>query len=155
MFPFFLKRTTDVLGPLHLGVVFRRLRLRSFISCWRQANDTLIQKGPPSSSVAYYQPIYIISVLPKVFEGMVSVRLGRLICSSLLTINQFAYCKGLCLCGALFVCHIYCKMHLRVGKRRELCRLTSASSLIVSTIREFSKLRSAGIWDLCCLCWHL
>ena len=63
MFPFFLKRTADV-----LGVVFRRLvRLGSFPACWRQANVTPIPKGPPSSSVANYRPISITSVLPKVF----------------------------------------------------------------------------------------
>ena len=71
----FLKRT-DVLAP-RLSVVFRRLvRLGSFPACWRQANVTPIPKGPPSSSVANYRPISITSVLPKVFERLVSVRLG-------------------------------------------------------------------------------
>ena len=54
MFPFFLKRTADVMAP-RLCVVFRRLvRLGSFPACWRQANVTHITKGPPSSSVANY-----------------------------------------------------------------------------------------------------
>ena len=77
MFPLFLKRTADVLAPC-LSVAFRRLvRLGSFPACWRQANVTPIPKGPPSSSVANKRPISITSVLSKVFERPVSVRLGR------------------------------------------------------------------------------
>ena len=65
--------------PTHLSVVFPRLvRLDSFPACWRQANATPIPKGPPSSSVAYYRPISITSV-SKVFERLVSVRLGRFV----------------------------------------------------------------------------
>ena len=79
MFPLFLKRTADVMA-LRLSVVFRRLvRLCSFPPCWRQANITPIPKGPPSSSVADYRMISITSVLSKVFEHLVSVRLGRFI----------------------------------------------------------------------------
>ena len=54
MFPLFLKRTADVLAP-RLSVVFRQLfHLGSFPACWRQANVTLIRKGPSPSSVANY-----------------------------------------------------------------------------------------------------
>ena len=54
MFPLFLKRTANVMAPC-LIVVFRRpVHLGSFPVCWRQANVTPIQKGPPSSSVANY-----------------------------------------------------------------------------------------------------
>ena len=75
MFPRFFKRTTDVMAPL-LGVVFRRLvRLGTFQPCKRQANVTPIPKGPPSSSVANYRPIFITSALSKVFTSLVSVRL--------------------------------------------------------------------------------
>ena len=77
MFPLFLKRTSHVMAP-RLSVVFRRLvHLGSFEACWRQANVTPIPKGPPSSSVANYRPISITSVLSKVFELLVSFRLGR------------------------------------------------------------------------------
>ena len=77
MFPLFLQRTTDLMVP-SLSVVFRRLvRLGSFLACWRQANVTPIPKGSPSSSVANYRPISITSLLSKVFERLVSVRLGR------------------------------------------------------------------------------
>ena len=73
---FLIKRTADVMAPF-LSVVFRQLvRLGSVTSCWKQANVTPIPKGPPSSSVAYYRPISITSVLSKVFERLVSVRLG-------------------------------------------------------------------------------
>ena len=55
-FPLFLQRT-DVMPP-HLSVVFWWLVcLGSFPACWRQANGTLIPKGPQSSSVANYRPI--------------------------------------------------------------------------------------------------
>ena len=76
MFPLFLKRTADVMAP-RLSVVFRRLvHLGSFPACWRQANVTQIPKGSPSYPVENYRPISITSVLSKVFERLVSVRLG-------------------------------------------------------------------------------
>ena len=102
MFPLFLKRTADVTAP-HLSVVLRRLvRLGSFPACWRQAHVTPIPKGPPSSSVANYRPISITSVLTKVFERLVSVRLGRFIeRSGVLPTTQFDYQKGLGTCDAL------------------------------------------------------
>ena len=76
MFLLLLKRTADM-AP-RFSVVFRLLvRLGSFPACWRQVNVTPIPKGPPSSSVANYRPISITSVLSKVFERLVLVRLGR------------------------------------------------------------------------------
>ena len=78
MFPLFLKRTADVLAP-SLSVVFRLLvRLGNLTACWREANVTPIPKGPSSSSAANYRPISITSVLSKVFERLVSVRLGTI-----------------------------------------------------------------------------
>ena len=59
-------------------------------------------KGPPSSSVANYQPISTASVLSKVFERLVSVRFGRFMeRSGVLPTTQFAYRKGLGTCEAL------------------------------------------------------
>ena len=83
--------------------MFRRLvRLGSFPVCWRQANSTPIPKGPPFSYVANYRPISITSVLYKVFERLVSVRLGRFMeRSGVLPATQFAYQKGLGTCDAL------------------------------------------------------
>ena len=102
MFPLFLKKTADVMAP-RLSVVFRRLvRLGSIPACWRQANVTPTLKGPPSSSVVNYRPISITSVLSKVFEHLVSVRLGRFMeCSGVCPTTQFAYRKGLGTCDAL------------------------------------------------------
>ena len=96
MFPLFLKRTADVMTP-RLSVVFRRLvRLGSFPTV------TPIPKGPPSSSVANYQTISITSVLSKVFERLLSVRLGRFMKhSGVLPTTQFSYRKGLGTCDAL------------------------------------------------------
>ena len=83
--------------------MFRRLVcLGSFPACWRQANVTSIPKGPPSSSVANYLPISITSVLSKVFDLLVSVRLGRFMeRSGVLPTTQFSYRKGLGTCDAL------------------------------------------------------
>ena len=48
-----------------------------FPVCCRLANVTRIPKGPPSCSVDNYRSISITSVLSKVLERLVSVRLGR------------------------------------------------------------------------------
>ena len=107
MFPLFLTRTADVLAPC-LTVVFRRLvRLGSFPACWSKANVTPIPKGPLSFSVANYRPISITSVLSKVFESLVSVRLGRFMKrSGVLPTTQFAYRKGQGTCDTL-LCVLY------------------------------------------------
>ena len=101
-FPLFLKRTADVMAS-RLSVVFRRLvSLGSFLAFWSQANVTPIPKRPPYSSVANYRPISITSVLSKVFERLVLVRLGRFMESSgVLPTTEFAYRKGLGTCDAL------------------------------------------------------
>ena len=55
-----------------------------------------------STPVANYRPISITSVLSKVFERLVSVRLGRFMeRSGVLPNTQFAYQKGLGTCDAL------------------------------------------------------
>ena len=107
-FLFFLKRT-DVMAH-RLSVVFRRLvGLGSFPDFWRQANVTPIPTGPPSSSFANS----ITSVLSKVFERLVSVRLGRFMeGSGVLPTTQFA------------------AVHWRVGRRLGSCRLISVHPLI-------------------------
>ena len=73
------------------------VRLGSFPACWlSQANVTPILKGLSSSSVENYRPISITSVLSKVFQRLVSVRLGRFMeRSGVLLTTQFAFRKGL------------------------------------------------------------
>ena len=69
---------------------------------------TPLPKGPPPSSVANNRPIFITSVLSKVFERLVSVRLGRFIeRSGVLPTTQFAYRKSLGSCDAFCVCVTY------------------------------------------------
>ena len=83
--------------------MFRRfVRLGSFTACWRHANVTPIPRHPQSSSVANYRPISITSVLYRVFERLVSVRLGRFAeRSGVLLTSQFAYRKDLGTCDTL------------------------------------------------------
>ena len=102
MFPLFREMTAEVLAPC-LAMAFRRLlRLGSFPASWRVANVTPIPKGPPSSSAPNYRPISLTYILSKVFERLVSVRLGRFMeCTSVLPTSQFAYRKGLGTCDAL------------------------------------------------------
>ena len=137
-------RTADVMAPC-LSVVFRRLvLLGSFMACWRQANVTPIPKGPPSSSVGNYLPISMTSVLSKVFERLVSVRLWRFMeRSGVLPTTQFSCRKGLGTCDAL-LCTIHCRVHWRVGRRLGSCRLISVKPLMGSTIWVFSI--SSALW---------
>ena len=90
-----------VLAP-RLAVVFRRLlRLGSFPVCWRVA-VTPIPKGPPSSSASNYRPISLTPILSKVFERLLSVRLGHFMEGrGVLPTTQFAYRKSLGTCDAL------------------------------------------------------
>ena len=157
MFPHFLKRTTNVMAPC-LSVMFRRLvRLSSFPACWRQANVTQIPIGPPSSSVANYRPISITSVLSKVFDRLMSVRLGRFKeRRGMLLTTKFAYRKGLGIpVMHFFVCPIHCKVHWRVGRRLGSFRLIWQQPLIELSIRAFfvsSALRVLEV--MCCLYWY-
>ena len=85
-----------MLSPRPSGVFRRLVRLGSSPPCWRQENVTPIPKGPPPSSVANYRPISTTSVLFKVFERLVPVRLGRFMeHSGVLPTTQFAYRMGL------------------------------------------------------------
>ena len=71
-------------------------RSGSFPVCGRVANVTPSPKGPPSSSASYYRRISLTPILSKVFDRLVSVRLGRFMeCRGVLPTTQFAYRKGL------------------------------------------------------------
>ena len=146
MFTLFLKRTADVMAP-RLSVVFRRLvRLGSFPACWRQANVT-IPNGPPSSSVANYLPISITSVLSKVFERLVSVRLGRFMeCNGVVPTTQFAYRKGLGTCDALLCLSHTLQSALKSGQQARIVQIDfSAAFDRVNHLGIFYKLCSVGI----------
>ena len=102
MFPLFYKRVAGILAP-KLSAVFRKLvREGSFPQCWRKGHITPIPKGGPSSRVEDYRPITITPVLSKVFEKLVSFRLGRFAeQAGILPPGQFAYRKSLGCCDAL------------------------------------------------------
>ena len=76
MFLLFLK-TAVVLAPRLAVVFWRLLHLGSFPVCWRVANVTPIPKAPPSSSASNHRQISLTPILSKVFERLVSVRLGH------------------------------------------------------------------------------
>ena len=143
MFPLFIKRTADVMTPC-LSVVFRRLvRLSSFPACWRQAIVTPIPKGKPSSSVANYRPISITSVLSKVFERLVSVRLGRFMeHSGVLPTTQFAYRKGPGTCVALLCVSHALQSALESGQEARIVQIYFSAA--------FDKVNHLGIlYNLC------
>ena len=108
-----------------LSVVFRRLvRMGCFPACWLQVNVTPILKGPPSSSVANSRPISTTSVLSKVFESLVSVRLGRFIERSVvLPTTQFAYRKGLGTCDALLCVTHTLQSALESGQKARIVQI--------------------------------
>ena len=147
VFPLFLKRTSDVMIP-RLSVEFRRLVcLGSFPACWRQANVTPIPKGPPPSSVPNYRKISITSVLSKVFERLVSVRLGRFIeGSAVLPTTQFDYGKGLGTCDALLCMSHTVQSALESGQEARIVQIVfSAAFDRVNHLRVLYKLCSMGI----------
>ena len=153
MFPLFLKRTADVMAPRYT-VVFRRLVcLGSFPSCWRQANVTPIQKMPPSSCVANYRSIPITSVLAKVLERMVSVRLGRFMKrNGVLTTTQFAYRKGLGTCDALLCVTNTLQSALESGQEGWIVLIDFSAAFDRVNQQGFSS--GSALWVLevlCCL----
>ena len=146
-FLFFL-RVLHMLWPSHLSAVFWWLvRLGSFLSCWRQANVTPILKGPPSSSIANCRPISITSVLSKVFERLVLVRLERFMeRSGVLPTTQFAYQKGLGTCDALLCLSHTLQSALESGQEARIVQIDfSAAFERVKHPSILNKLCSVGI----------
>ena len=128
--------------------MFRQLvRLGSFPACCRQANVTPIPKGLPSSLVANYRPISIASVLSKVFERLVSVRLGRFMeCSGVLPTTQFAYRKGLGTCDELLCVSHTLQSALESGLEARIVQIDfSAAFDMVNHLGILYKLCSVGI----------
>ena len=131
----FLKRTA--LDIAHcLSVVFRK---GSLPACWGQANATPIPKGPPSSSVVNYGLISLTSVLSKMFECLVLVRLGQFMeCSDVLPTTNLVNGKVWVPLMHFCACAINCKVHWRVGRRVGLGKSISMQPLIGSAIRAFN-----------------
>ena len=123
--------------------MFRRLiRLGSFPACFGQANVTHIPKGLPSS-VVNYRPLSITSVLTKVFEHLVLVRLRRF---------MVCFQPPSLLIGKVWVpvmhfhaCPIHGKVHWRVGEARIKQIDFSATSDRVNHQGILNKLCSVGI----------
>ena len=127
-----------------LSVVLRLLVcLGSFQACWREANVTLIPKGPLSPSVHNCWPISIILVLSKVFEGLVSVCLGWFMeCSGVLPTTQLAYWKGLGTCDALLCMSHTLQGALESGQKARIVQIDFGAA--------FDRVNHQGI--LCKLC---
>ena len=138
-----MKRIAEVLAT-RLAVVFRRLlHLGSFPVCWRVANVTPIPKSPPSSSVSNCRPISLTPILSKVFERLVSVRLGRFMeCRGVLPTTQFAYRKGLGTCDA-----ILCVAHT-VQSASEMGQ--EARTVQIDFSAGFDRVNHQGILFECC-----
>ena len=114
---------------------------------------TPIPKGPPSSSVANYGSISITSVLSKVFERLVSVRLGRFMKrSGVLPTTKFAYRRGLGTCDALLCVSHTLQSGFESGQEARIVQIDFSAAFDRYTIVEFS-IRSV-LWVLevlCCL----
>ena len=116
----------------------------SFLGSLRQANVTPIPKGPPSSSVANYRPISITSILSKVFERLVSVRLGRFMeRSCVLPTTQVAYRKGLGTCDALLCLSHTLQSALESGQEARIVQIDFSAAF--NHLGILYKLCSVGI----------
>ena len=121
----------------------------------RGYNVTPIPKGPPSSSASNYRQIFLTPIVSKVFERLVSVRLGRFMAGrGVLPTTQFAYRKGFGTCDALLCVAHTLQSALEIGHVQEarIVRSTSVPLLTGSTIRGFSS--SSVLWEVevqCCL----
>ena len=137
----------DAMAP-GLCVVFQRLvHLGRFPVCWRLANVAPIPKGPPPSSVANYGKIFITSVMSKVFERLVSVRLGRImVFSSVLPTTQFAYLKGLGTCDSLLCLFYTLQGALESGKEARIVQIDFSGAFDrINNLGILYKLCSVGI----------
>ena len=103
--------------------------------------------SPQLSSVANYRPISITSVLSKVFERLVSVRLERFMeRSGVLPTTQFAYRKGLGTCDALLCMSHTLQSALENGQEARIVQNNfSAAFDRVNHLGILYKLCSVGI----------
>ena len=147
MFPLFLKKTAEVLAP-RLAVVFHQLlRLGSFPISWRVADVTPIPQDPPSSSASNNRPISLTPILSKVFERLVSVRLGRFMESrGELPTTEVTNRKGHGTCDALlYVAHTL-QNALEIGQEARILQVDfSADFDRVNDQEILFKLCSVGV----------
>ena len=95
-----------------------------FPVCWRVANVTPIPKGPPSSSASNYRPISLTPILSKVFERLVSDRLGRFMKGrGVLPTTQFAYRKGFGTCDAILCVAHTLQSALEMGQEARIVQI--------------------------------
>ena len=123
-FPLLFKECRDIMAP-KLTSVFRKLiRKGSFPFEWRSANITPISKGTGSSNPSDFRPISITSVVSKVFEKLIAVRLSKYLeRSGFACPNQFAYRKGLGTCDALLTVSEICQKALDAGHEIRLIQI--------------------------------
>ena len=114
---------------------------------------TQIPKGPPSSSASNYRPISLTPILSKVFERLVSVRLGCFMEGrGVLPTTQFAYRKGLGTCDALLCMAHTLQNALEMGQEARLVKIDNSTAFDKVNHRGFSS--SSLLWELvvqCCL----
>ena len=129
-------------------MVFRLLlRLGSFPVCWRVANVTQFPKDPPFSSASNYRPISLTPILSKVFDRLVSVRLGPFMeCRGVLPTTQFAYRKGLGTCDALLCVAHTLQSALEMGQEARIIKIDfSADIARVNHLGILFKFCSVGV----------
>ena len=121
--------------------------LGSFPVCWRVANVTPIPKGPPSSSASNYRPISLTPILSKVFERLVSVRLGLFLEGrGVLPTTQFAFRKGLGTYDALLCAAHTLQNALEMGQEPRIVQIDfSAAFDRVNLQGTLFKLCSVGV----------
>ena len=107
----------------------------------------VVPRAPPSSSVANNIKISLTTILSKVFERLVSVRLGRFMeCRGVLPTTQFAYRKGLGTCDAnLCVAHTL-QSALEMGQEVRMVQIDFRADFDRVTYQEI--LFKLALWGL-------
>ena len=106
------------------------------------ANVTPIPKGAPSSSVSNCRQISLTPILPKVFECLVSVRLGH-----------FMECRGvLGTCDTLLCVAHTLQRALEMGQEARIVQIIFCAAFDrVNHHGILFKLCSVGVGEQCCL----
>ena len=147
IFPLFFKESAQVLAP-KLSRVFRRLlREGKFPTSWRVADIAPIPKGPLSSLVSGYRPISITPILSKVFERLISSRLGSFMeVTGVFPSHQYSYRKRLGTCDALLDIVCAGQQSLDGGGETVLVQIDFSSAFDrVNHAALIHKLREVGV----------